>query len=135
MGDPHLCMYQGVQQFGYARGHGVIMNQDYKIIKTVESVGEVVPMDQHEFRLTPNEETFLISIYQQVPYDLSPLGITDTVGWVQDGIFQEINATDNSVLFQWSALNHVDPWESYVYPQSSDISGTGREAMSPWDFL
>lgn len=113
----------------------MIMNQDYKIVRTVETVGEVVPMDQHEFRLTPNEETFLVSVYQQVPYDLSPLGISDTIGWVMDGIFQEINATDNTVLFQWSALNHVDPWESYVYPQSSDISGTGREAMSPWDFL
>lgn len=135
MGDPHLCMFQGVQLFGYSRGHGVIINQDYKIVKTIDSVGEVVPIDQHEFRLTANEETFLVSIYQQVPYDLSPLGITDTVGWVQDAMFQEINSTDNSVIFQWSALNHVDPFDSYVYPGASDISGTGRETVAPWDFL
>lgn len=121
--------------FGYARGHGIIMNQDYKIVRTVESVGEVPALDQHEFRLTDNKETFLASIYQQVPYDLSRIDRGDNIGWVMDSLFQEINSTDNSIIFQWSALNHVSPFTSYVYPETSDISGSGYSPTSPWDWL
>lgn len=101
----------------------------------MESVGEVAAMDQHEFRLTSNNETYLVSIYNQVPYDLSRLGITEQMGWVMDSMFQEINSTDNSLIFQWSSLNHVSPFSSYVYPEKSDIAGTGKRPNSPWDYL
>ena len=135
MGTPHLCLFQGNQHYGYARGHGLILNTDYKVVKTVESAGEAAALDQHEFRMTSNGETALVTVYQQVPYDLSKIGIDDGIGWVMDSIFQEINTTDNSLIFQWSSLNHVSPFQSYVYPEKSDIAGTARGPHSPWDYL
>ena len=128
-------MFQGNQMFGYARGHAVIMNQDYKIVKTIEAVGEVPAMDQHEFKLAENGQTALVTIYQQLPYDLSRLNISDRTGWIMNSVFQEINITDNSLIFEWNSLNHVDPWGSYVYPKTSDIAGSGKIPQSPWDYL
>ena len=133
--EQHLCMFQGNQLFGYARGHAIILNQDYKIVKTIEAIGDVPPLDQHEFRLIDGGKKALITIYQQVPYDLSRLDITGGVGWVMNSIFQEIDVENNSLLFEWNSLNHVEPWISYVYPRSSDIAGTGEIAQSPWDYL
>jgi len=51
------------------------------------------------------------------------------------GMFQEINGTDGSVIFSWNSIDHVEPWDSYVQPGSSDIAGDGRSAQSPWDYL
>lgn len=128
-------MFQGVLNQGFARGHGVIINTDYEIVATVQSGGDRTDMDQHEFRLARNGQTALVTVYQQVPYDLSRAGIDRTQGWVMDCIFQEINITDGSVLFDWSALANVDPLTTYVKPKSSDVSGDGLGAYSAWDFL
>ena len=128
-------MFQGNQQPGYARGHAVILNTNYEIVQTVESGNSYGPADQHEFKLTNNSETALITIYNQIPYDLSRLGITRSQGWISDSRFQEVNITDGSVLFQWSATDHVDPFESYVGLKSSDISGDGLTPDTAWDSL
>jgi len=127
-------MFQGNQMPGYARGHAVIVNDDYKIVKTVESVGNVGAADQHEFLLLNNGESALLSIYNQKPYDLTRIGI-NTQGWVTDGVFQEISLADGSVIFEWHSLDHVKPWETYVYPKTSDIAGDGLGSQSPWDYL
>ena len=128
-------MFQGNQQPGYARGHAVILNSNYQIVKTVESGGSHAAADQHEFNLLDGGKTALLTIYQQIPYDLSRLDITTTHGWISDSRFQEINVTDNSVIFEWSALDHVDPFTGYVGLDSSDISGNGRTPQTAWDSL
>lgn len=134
-GQNALCMFQGNQLSGYARGHAVILNQDYQIIDTISSAGGVVPADQHEFKMTAGGETALITVYQQIAWDLSRIGLTRNQGWVMDSIFQEINMTDGSVIFDWSSLNNVDPYTSYVYPKSSDISGDGLGPQTAWDYF
>ena len=113
----------------------MILNTNYEIVKTVQSGGDIIAMDQHEFKLAEEGETALITIYQQATYDLSKIGITTAQGWVQDSIFQEINITDGSVIFEWSALANVDPFSSYVYPKTSDIAGDGLGPQTAWDWL
>lgn len=127
-------MFEGNQMQGYARGHAVIVNDEYKVVKTIQSVGNIAAADQHEFQVLNDGESALLSIYNQEPYDLTKIGI-DTQGWLQDGIFQEVNLTDNSLIFEWHALDHMAPWASYVYPKTSDIAGDGLGAQSPWDYL
>lgn len=127
-------MFQGNQMPGYARGHAVIVNNEYKTVKTVESVGNVAAADQHEFQLLNNGKTALLSIYSQEPYDLSHIGI-ETQGWVQNSIFQEIDLASGKVVFEWRSLDHVEPWTTYVYPKTSDVAGDGLSAPSPWDYL
>ncbi len=134
-GSDHICMFQGNQMLGYARGHDIILDHNYKIVKTIESRGDIASLDQHEFRLLNDGETALVTVYQQTAYDLSRIGINKSQGWIMDSIFQEINVSDNSVIFEWNALNHVAPWYSYVYPRSSDVSGDGLSPQTPWDYL
>ena len=133
-GSDHLCMFQGNQLQGYARGHGVILDTNYQIVQTVGSGKDLTAADQHEFRLVDGGATALITVFQQVPYDLSKINITSQ-GWVMDGIFQAINISTGAVEFEWSALNHVAPWGSYIYPGKSDISGDGLTSQTAWDYL
>ena len=128
-------MFQGNQYHGYARGQGVILNTNYEIVKTVQSGGDIAALDQHEFKLINDGDTALVTSYQQASYDLSRIGISTTQGWIMDSIFQELNMTDGSVIFEWSALANVDPYLSYVYPKKSDIAGDGLNPLNAWDFL
>jgi len=127
-------MFQGNQMLGYARGHAVIVNDEYKTVKTIQSKGNVAAADQHEFQLLNDGETALLSIYSQEPYDLSKIGI-ETQGWVMNSIFQEIDVSTGNLLFEWRSLDHVLPWTTYVYPKTSDVAGDGLGAQSPWDYL
>lgn len=132
-GSTHLCMFNGNQLFGYARGSGIILNTDYEVVKTVRTGGDVVAADQHEFTVLNDGASALLTIYQQETYDLSHVGVNQHQGWILDSLFQEINMTDGSVIFEWSALSHVDPFKTYVYPRTSDIAGDGLGPMTSWD--
>ncbi|KAI6851728.1 hypothetical protein KC350_g1556, partial [Hortaea werneckii] len=72
-GSDHLCYFQGEQHQGFARGHGVIMDQNYRIVKTVESSGAGASSDMHEYKMTPysNGTTVLMTVYQPRQYDLT----------------------------------------------------------------
>ena len=134
LGRPHICMFVGNQNQGYARGHALILNTDYEIVASVQSGDDATDLDQHEFRLV-NGQTALVTIYQQIQYDLTAVGISTNQGWIMDSVFQEVNITDGSVVFEWSALAHVDPLSTYVKPKSSDVSGDGLTSQTGWDFL
>lgn len=134
-GSTHLCVFQGNQQPGYCRGHAVIFDQDYKIVKTIGTGADEVPADQHEFRLLDGGKTALLTAYGQKTWDLSSIGIKTELGWIQDSIFQEVDVATGSVLFSWSASDHVNIHDGYVKLKGSDISGDGLTPHSAWDFL
>src|SRR5215212_8482154 len=74
--------------------------------------------DHHEFLISP-EDTALITIYNPVRGDLSPVGgPKDGVVW--EGIVQELDIESGEVLFEWHSLDHVDLEETYVDP-SADV--------------
>jgi len=74
--------------------------------------------DHHEFLISP-EDTALITIYNPVRGDLSPVGgPKDGVVW--EGIVQELDIESGEVLFEWHSLDHVDLEETYVNP-SADV--------------
>ncbi|HEV7564153.1 MAG TPA: arylsulfotransferase family protein [Solirubrobacterales bacterium] len=95
---------------GHSEGEGVILDSHYRQIATV-SAGNGLKADQHEFALTP-QGTALITIYHQVPYDLSAVG-GPINGSVLDGIVQEVDVATGKVLFQWDSLDHVPLTDSY----------------------
>lgn len=95
---------------GHSEGTDVILNQHYQQVATV-SAGNGLAADQHEFQLTP-QGTALITIYHQVPYDLSAVG-GPANGQVLDGIVQEVDVATGKVLFQWDSLDHVPLSDSY----------------------
>lgn len=134
-GSDHLCFFQGMQQRGYCRGHGLILDDSYNIVRSVRSGGGISSSDMHEFRLINDGKTALMTVYQQSQFDMSPWNIKMGMGWVMESIFQEVDVETGQVLFEWRSLDHVDPSVSYTYPDHTDTSGDGLDSHSPWDYF
>ncbi|KAF2658149.1 hypothetical protein K491DRAFT_690496 [Lophiostoma macrostomum CBS 122681] len=134
-GQDHLCFFQGHQHHGWARGHGVIMDNRYRVVQTVEAVGSAPTIDMHEFRLVNDGKSALVTIYQPRAYDLSGFGIGPGVGWIQDSLFQEIDVDSGELIFEWRALDHIAPSFSYTCVDCTDTSGDGLTRDTPWDFF
>ena len=109
-GEPVLTWWQGSGFGGVASGVDYIADGSYRVIATVHA-GNGLDADGHEFALTP-QGTALITIYHEVPYDLS------SVGGPKDGgrrrVVQEIDVETGRVLFEWHSLDHVPLGESYA---------------------
>jgi hypothetical protein len=109
---------------GHSEGYDVILNRHYQQIATVEA-GNGLAADQHEFALTP-QGTALITIYHQVPYDLSSVG-GPSDGSVLDGVVQEIDVATGKVLFEWHGLDHV--------PLSDSHQPVPTDPSTPYDYF
>ncbi|KAJ5624836.1 hypothetical protein N7510_001145 [Penicillium lagena] len=134
-GADHLCFFQGNQQKGYCRGHGVILDKQYRIVRSVQPGGGMASSDMHEFRPVGDGKTALMTVYQQRQFDMTPWNIKTGVGWLMESIFQEVDVETSKVLFEWHALDHVDPSMSYTWPAHTDTSGTGLHVAEPWDYF
>jgi hypothetical protein len=109
---------------GHSDGIDVILNQHYQEIATVKA-GNGLMADQHEFRITP-WNTALITIYKQVPEDLSAYG-GSADGSVYEGVVQEIDIATGKVLFEWDSLDHV--------PLSDSRQPVPTDPNTPWDYF
>jgi hypothetical protein len=53
--------------------------------------------------------------------------------------FQEVEIATGNLLFEWDALSHVPIDQTYVLPNSTDVSGTGLGTVTPpdapWDYF
>ncbi|KAJ5435484.1 hypothetical protein N7445_006369, partial [Penicillium cf. griseofulvum] len=134
-GSDHLCFFQGNQQKGYCRGHGIIMDKNYRVVRSVQPGGGMASSDMHEFRPINNGRTALMTIYQQRQFDMTPWNVKTGVGWIMESVFQEVDVETNKVLFEWRSLDHVDPSSSYTWPSHTDTSGTGLNVHEPWDYF
>lgn len=127
------------------RGNGAVylLDNTYNIIATVTLPGnfaELTPgqtfpsnIDLHELNITP-QGTLLITANNVTTTDLSSIG-GPAVGWVVDSLFYEIDIATNEVLFEWSALEHLDaiPITSTLYPLG--FGGfTGQNQSTAWGY-
>src|ERR671920_562388 len=77
--------------------------------------------DHHEFLISP-QDTALITIFNAVPQDLTPVGgAKDSVA--MQGIVQELDIETGEVLFEWQSIDHVDLEETYVSPAEDHYPG------------
>ncbi|KAF2501306.1 hypothetical protein BU16DRAFT_451643, partial [Lophium mytilinum] len=134
-GSDHLCFFQGHQHHGYARGHGVIMDNRYRVVQTVEAAGSATSTDMHEFRLINDGKSALVTVYSPRQFDLADFGIGPGMGWIMDGVFQEIDVETGELIFEWRSLDHIAPSFSYTLAGSTDTSGNGLTAETPWDYF
>jgi hypothetical protein len=119
-----LTWWQGQSDKGIGNGHYVIVDDHYRQIGTVRA-GNGLAGDIHEFLITP-ENTALITVYREIPYDLRPWGGAKE-GTVYEGVVQEIDVATARVLFEWHSADDVDPSESYA--PLPDDTGTA------WDYF
>ena len=135
-GSDHLCMYQGNQKLGYSRGHGLIMDNSYDVVRSVQSGGGLAAADQHEFNTDPSKgKTALMTIYSPIQYDLTKYSVTGNQGWILQSYFQEVDVDTSDVLFQWASLDYVPPSASYILPETTDVAGDGATKDTAWDYL
>jgi Arylsulfotransferase (ASST) len=114
-GEPVLTWWEGTH-IGYGQGEYVILDGSYREITRVRA-GNGYQGDHHEFLITA-QDTALLTIYDHVSMDLSPMG-GPKEGVVLDGIAQELDIETGEVLFEWHSLDHVGLDESYYEPPES----------------
>lgn len=113
----------------------MIMDNQYRVVRTVEAVGAATQTDMHEFRLINRGRTALVTIYQPRAYDLGAFGVGPGLAWIQDSVFQEIDVETGELLFEWRALDHIAPSFSYTCIDCTDTSGNGLSRDTPWDYF
>jgi hypothetical protein len=105
-GQRVLTWWQGSTRSGSGRGVGVILNDNYQQIATVQA-GNGLDMDLHEFLLANDGTAWIIAI--------APMRLPGVKRTVQNGVVQEIDLKTGLVLFQWDGMDHVPPAWSYKW--------------------
>ncbi|KAK3053227.1 hypothetical protein LTR09_005853 [Extremus antarcticus] len=115
-GKKYLTYWNGCNTHGAHWGHRwgrvTFIDQDYNNftinpdlkINSLDDANEG-QIDVHEHHMT-DDDTMVVSSYNNTPYDLSPLG-GPRDSWVVDSCFFEVDIATEEVLFEWCALNHV----------------------------
>ncbi|RSN43795.1 MULTISPECIES: arylsulfotransferase family protein [Actinomadura] len=129
-GRPVLTYWEGERRTGgYGWGKGVILDDTYRKIAEVRAGGgDGVHVDLHEFQLT-DRGTALIVAYPLVRADMRAIG-GPRDGHVFDNRVQEIDVRTGRVLFDWSALDHIDIAET-VTPLADNADGTDGKPFDP----
>jgi len=110
-GKPVITWWQGRAVRGSGQGVGMIYDTSYQPVARVEPAGGAIA-DIHEFLLTDRGTALLIIYESGVRRDLSGIGGKRDAK-VVDGIIQEVDVKTGKVLFEWSALDHIDVSESH----------------------
>ena len=112
-GSPVLTWWQGI----VPESVDVIADSSYHVVARVRA-GNGLQVDGHEFLLTP-QGTALITIFHNVPYDLSSLGGSKD-GTVIEGVVEELDVATGRMRSTWTTT-----------ATSSSLGGTpGRSTRS-----
>ena len=119
-GEPVLTWWEG---FYGSQGPDeyVILDSSYREITRLRAGNGHPEGDHHEFLITP-QNTALITIYNPVRGDLSPVGGPKD-GLVWEGIVQELDIETGRVLFEWRSLDHVGLDETSAKPSEGPHTG------------
>jgi hypothetical protein len=138
-GRKYLTYWNGCNTHGAHWGHRwgrvTFVDQDYKNftinptlnINSLDAANKG-QIDVHEHEMT-DDDTMVVSSYNNTPYDLSSLGGRRD-SWVVDSCFFDIDIATEEVLFEWCALNHVPLANARLMSQNPH--GTKN---NPWDWF
>lgn len=88
-----------------------ILDDTYTVIAQVRA-GNGLNANRHDFQITP-QNTALITIFNLMPADLSPVGGAIN-GRVYEAVIQEVDIATGIVLMEWHSLADVPLSDSYV---------------------
>ncbi|CAJ2503383.1 Uu.00g107770.m01.CDS01 [Anthostomella pinea] len=131
-GSDYLTFWSGPDgtTHGYGRGIHYMLDSNYEVFRKIEPVGEDLKGDLHEFKITEHG-TAMMTIYSPVPADLSSIG-GPVQGWALDSKFQEVDIETGELLFEWSALEHLQVNETIRYFAGED---DGTAPGTAFDFF
>ncbi|KAE8383070.1 ASST-domain-containing protein [Aspergillus bertholletiae] len=126
-GEDYLTFWEGreIESRGY--GSWYMLDSSYTQRYVINPVGNYGG-DLHEFTIT-NEGTALITIYDPTPSDLTSVGGPE-LGWIFDGVFQEIDIETGELLFEWRASKHYPVNSTY-----ESLGGAGKDRASAFDYF
>ena len=131
----HLCFFRGEQGLGYGRGFIDILNQNFTSVASVRAQNGASNLDMHENIIAMDGSSMLVTSYTPERADLTDYNVTTGEGWVLNVFVQKIDIATGSLLWEWSAINHVALADSYVLPNTTEVAGTGFTATEPWDWV
>ncbi|MCJ1283112.1 hypothetical protein MMC26_002439 [Xylographa opegraphella] len=145
-GTPHLCFTQFTGPVGGGPGglgsYSVIMDHTYTQVVAVAPsgafAGQNLTQDLHEFNVlgTAGASALLtsyVNFAHNVTYPACPG--SPTTPFTKTGLFTEVSTDGlNTTLFQWNAIDHVDPTDTYVCPGDNNV-GTGKNIGDGFDFF
>ncbi|GKZ73307.1 hypothetical protein AnigIFM50267_009990 [Aspergillus niger] len=123
-GEPVLAYWQGANYQGYGFGAISILNASYQEIHRITLPGT----EQH---FITSDGTILVTAVNVTQFDLSPIGGPKD-GWVQDGLFYEIDIKTNKVLFRWSTVEHLS--EIPLTDTELPLLGSGTSKSDPYEY-
>lgn len=128
-GQDFLTLWSGEKAATSGKGVYFLLDQSYQVVKMVTAVGDGLHGDLHEFKIT-NNDTALLTVYDTSNANLTRMGMgRGEHGWVVNNMFQEVDIETGELLFQWSALDHFEPADTYM----TNPFGGYRESI-PFDF-
>ncbi|KAJ5273367.1 arylsulfotransferase [Penicillium angulare] len=115
LGKKYLTFWEGQKGDGIGDGYGLAFDETYQLVYKVWAQNLRVHSDLHEFAFTGNGTALVTGVDRRLisgkDYD-SSWGIPDGLD-ILDAAFQEIKLDTNEVLFDWRALDHINPMESF----------------------
>lgn len=118
-GRSYLTFWAGRKGAGVGDGWGLAYDDRYRLAYNVSARHLSAYADLHEFALTGRGTALVTGINEvtvAVPMDewKARLGYKGPSRLpVLDAVFQEIDLDTNEVLFDWRALDHLNPMDSY----------------------
>ncbi|PWY69780.1 hypothetical protein BO70DRAFT_390046 [Aspergillus heteromorphus CBS 117.55] len=123
----YLTYWEGGETEGRGYGSWYMLDSTYTQRYVITPVGNYGG-DLHEFQITP-EGTALVTIYDPVPADLTSIGGPE-LGWIYDGLFQEIDIATGELVFEWRASEHYPINSTY-----DSLKESGRTRGYAFDFF
>ncbi len=111
LGKPVLTWWQGRTIELHGQGVDEIYSANYAPLAKVYA-GNGLYADLHEFQITPQNTAF-ITAYAPIHWNLHSIGGPSN-GLLDDGVVQEIDIKTGLVMWQWNALTHVPPADTYM---------------------
>ncbi|HEX4032991.1 MAG TPA: MFS transporter [Solirubrobacteraceae bacterium] len=111
-GKPALSYWEGyVTNTGATEsGEDIVLNQHYQQVAKLRGV-DGWKLTLHEFLIVGNDAW--VTANKDVPYDLSRFGGAYN-GAIDDSAVQEYDLRTGKLLYNWDALDHIPPGDSYA---------------------
>lgn len=113
-GEDYLTLWSGEKAATSGKGVYFMLDSTYQVTRMISAAGHGLFGDLHEFKIT-KQGTALLTVYNTTNADLTRMGMgRGTNGWIVDNLFQEIDIETGELLFQWSAVQHFDPADTFM---------------------
>ncbi|SMY25643.1 unnamed protein product [Zymoseptoria tritici ST99CH_1A5] len=131
-GTQLLSVFRGMSVGGRGRGSVLLLDDSYTITHNIRSSNPAFALDFHEVSIRAESNTAIITAYPTRRMDLSLFDVTESMGWVLDSMFQEIDLNSGSVVFEWTASDHIPLEETTISPALKH--GGGLSSHFPFDY-